>query len=191
MSGLRASPALAIAAWLLLAPAASAQNLPPADGPELESYCRSTECRRDVVTQVRLLDGRIQEESKPLHRPAITRSSISVLLGEELQAVPEFDGQIFLGWRAPERRESSRTPVLTFKLNQESDGSISVGISNVGPDPVKLRMYIRTPGAREGEYTSSCPVLAGGAVFEYWSRPVIEVIIQEAALLRDAALLCD
>lgn len=191
MSGLRASPALAIAVWLLLGPAASAQNLPPADGPELEQYCRTAQCRRDVVTQVRLVDGRIQEESKPLHRPAITRGSISIMLGEELQAVPDFDGETFLGWRSPERRESSRTPVLTFKLAQENDGSISAAISNVGRDPVKLRMYIRTPGAREGEYTSSCPVLAGGAVFEYWTRPVIEVIVQEAVLLRDAALLCD
>lgn len=171
--------------------AAMAQDLPPADGPELEEYCRNAPCRRNVVTQIRLADGRIQEESKPLHRPALVRGSLSIMLGEELVAVPDFQDEQFRGWRPPERREPSRNPVLTFKLNQESDASVAASISNSGPDPIKLRLYVRSPGASEGEYTSSCPVLSGGTVYEYWNRPVVEVIVVEAILLEDDALLCD
>lgn len=173
------------------ASAAFGQDLPPADGPALEEFCRSAPCRRDVVTRIRLADGRIQEESRPLHRPALVRGSLSIMLGEELVAVPEFQDEQFRGWRAAERREPSRNPVLTFKVSQESDTSIAASISNSGPDPVKLRMYVRGPGAAEGEYTSSCPVLSGGTVYEYWNRPVVEVIVVEAILLEDDALLCD
>jgi hypothetical protein len=189
-----------IVRWVLrlLAPLAAVgsgvalgQDLPPADGPALEEYCRNAPCRRDVVTQLRLADGRIQEESKPLHRPALTRGSLSIMLGEELVAVPDFQDEQFRGWRQPERREPSRNPVLTFRVVQESDTSVSASISNSGPDPIKLRMYVRSPGASDGEYTSSCPVLSGGTVYEYWNRPVVEVIVVEAIVLEDDALLCD
>lgn len=171
-----------------------AQDQVPATGTELENFCRSAACRRDVTVSVRLADGRVQHEHLPLYRPAIHRSSVSVLLGESIEAVPDFDDDdVFQGWRAPGRRESSRTPQLTFKLSQsEGDGSIAASIANAGRDPVKLRLYIRDSGATEAEYTSSCPVIAGGGVYEYWTRPVAEMIVREATLLTDdAALLCD
>lgn len=178
---------------LILSVAVLAQDEPPAAPADLEAYCESASCRQNMVVRVRLADGRIQEETAPLYRPAVTRQSVSVLLGEDIRAVPEFDDGTFLGWREAERRESSRNTVLTFKVTQmESDGSISAAISNNGDDPVKLRLYIRTPGSAQGEYTSSCPVVAGGTVYEYWSRPVVEVIVREASLLTDdSALMCD
>lgn len=183
---------LVIAGGLLLSGTGAAQNTPPHDGPELAAYCADAPCRRDVVSRVRLADGRIQEESKPLHRPAITRDSVSVLLGEEIRAVPEFDDATFRGWRPAERREGGRTTVMTIKIEQIEDGSIAAQIANSGRDPIKLRLYLRTPGAIEGDYTSSCPVVAGGSVYEYWSQPVIEVIVRDAILVTDdSALLCD
>ncbi|MBX3725542.1 MAG: hypothetical protein KF823_06450 [Xanthomonadales bacterium] len=185
------SLALAASAWL---PGQTvAQGQVPTALPELERYCQQAPCRRGIAVSVRLEDGRVQEESRPLYRPAIARDSLSVLLGEELEAVAEFDGSQFLGWREPRRRESSRTPVLSFRLNQAAgDPSVSLQVSNAGGEPVKLRLFIRTPGAATGDYTSSCPVIAGGTVFEYWSQPVIEAIVTEAVLLgNDGALLCD
>lgn len=180
-----------VAAGAMHAPRGHAQA-PPTDAAGLAEYCQRQPCRRDVSVRVVLADGRVQEESRPLHRPAILRESISVLLGETLDAVADFEDEQFRGWRAPARRESSRTPLLTLRLEQSAgDGSIAVAISNAGRDPVKLRLYVRTPGALEGEYTSSCPVPGGGTIYEYWDRPVIEVIVREAALLPDAALLCD
>lgn len=180
-------------AMLFLPALARTQSEPPVTANDLEAYCRNAPCRENMVVRVRLADGRVQEETAPLYRPAVTRQSVSVLLGEEIRAVPEFDDETFLGWREARRRESSRNLVLTFKLAQmHSDGSLSAAISNSGDDPVKLRLYIRTPGSAEGEYTSSCPVVAGGTVYEYWSRPVAEVIIREASLLtEDSALMCD
>src|SRR5690606_13055153 len=145
------------------------------------------------VVQIQLPDGRVQEERSTLYRPALTRASLSVLLGEELRAVPEFDDETFAGWRNAERRGSGRTTVLTLKLTQAgSDRSLSLAISNSGREPVKLRLFTRTVGSGNLDYTSSCPVVAGGTVYEYWSLPIIEVVVREASLLSDdAALLCD
>lgn len=188
------------ARWLLLAlvaagaPApAAAQGQVPTAMPELERYCQQAPCRRNVAIAVNLADGRVQEESRPLYRPAIARDSLSILLGEELEAVAEFDGSQFLGWREVRRRESARTPVLSFRVSQSpGDPSVALQVSNAGNQPVKLRLFIRTPGAATGDYTSSCPVIAGGSVFEYWSQPVIEVIVTDALPLGDdGALLCD
>jgi hypothetical protein len=185
--------AMTLATLLTVAVDTPAQTDLPTSPADLAAYCQRQPCRKDAVVQVRLPDGRVQEERSTLYRPAVTRGSVSIPLGEELRVVPDFDDLDFQGWRAAERRESARTPVLTFKMTQStSDGSVSIGISNSGREPVKLRLSIRSAGAAAGEYTSSCPVPAGGTVYEYWSQPVVEVIVNEAALLSDdAALLCD
>lgn len=187
-----ALPVIATVCVVMPAGEARAQRDPPPAAGDLAAYCQTVACRQNAVVQVRLPDGRVQEERSTLYRPAIVRNSVSVLLGEEIRAVPEFDDDQFLGWRAAERRESGRTPVLVFKVAQAGDGSVSIGISNSGREPVKLRLSIRSAGSASAEYTSSCPVLAGGTVYEYWSEPVVEVVVREATLpTDDAALLCD
>jgi hypothetical protein len=187
-------------AWLVVAMSisrtipvgAEAQDQTPTTFDDLQAYCESAPCRQNAVVRLRLPDGRIQEETSILHRPAITQRSVSVLLGEEVRAVPEFDDETFTGWRTPERREPSRNAILTFKLEQAADGSISAIISNTGDEPLKLRMDIRPIGASQGEYTSSCPVVAEGTIYAYWEQPVAELIVHDAVLLSDdMALMCD
>lgn len=181
-----------VASAILPATPLSAQQLPEVDERMLREMCLRGECRFDVVTRVRLADGQTQEERIPQYRPAILPNSLSIMLGEELQAVADFDDNVFRRWRAPERRESSRNAVLDFKLAQTSDGSIALEVRNNGREPIKLNLFIRAPGAMAGEYTSSCPVIAGGSVFEYWSRAVAELIVGEAVLVTDAgALQCN
>ena len=193
MTDLRKAAAMATAAVLMWPALTTAQPEPPPGSAELEAYCQRVACRRDHVVRVTLPDGRVQEETSALHRPAITRNSLSVFLGEEVTAAADFDDLEFLGWREARRRESPETPVLTFRISQSStDGSVAAAITNRGRNPVKLRLHIRDAGAPAAEYTSSCPVLAGGTVYEYWSRPTVEVIVREASLLTDdTALMCD
>lgn len=178
-------------AWAV-APAA-AQDVPSVSASELRELCDRGRCRRDVTTQVRLADGQIQEERITEHRPAILRHSLSLMLGEHLEAVADFNDGQFIGWRETERRESSRNVVLNLKLDQtESDGSVSVEIRNNGRQPVKLNLFVRTAGSPQGEYTSSCPIIAGGTAYEYWSRPIVELIVGEAMLVsNDGALQCN
>lgn len=172
---------------------AAAQDAPSLEAWELRELCDRGQCRSDVVTQVRLANGQIQEERIAEHRPAIVPHSVSIMLGEELQVVADFDDGVFQRWRAPERREPSRNTVLDLTLGQtESDGSISLEVRNNGREPVKLNLFIRTAGSTQAEYTSSCPVIAGGSVYEYWSRPIVELIVGDATLVSDdGALQCN
>lgn len=184
--------AVAMSAFLSLPIETAAQDETPTTFDDLQPYCESAPCRQNAVVRLRLPDGRIQEETSILHRPAITRRSVSILLGEEVRAVPEFDDETFTGWRAPERREPSRNAILTFKLEQTADGSISATISNTGDEPLKLRMDIRPIGASRGEYTPSCPVVAEGTIYAYWEQPVAELIVHDVAISnQDLAQTCD
>ena len=169
-----------------------AQQVPTVDQWELRELCNQGRCRTDVVTRFHVGNGQIQEERIAQHRPAILPGSLSIMLGEELKAVAEFTGGTFQRWREPERRESSRNIVLEFRLTQlESDGSISLQVKNNGREPVKLDLFIRTAGAAQAEYTSSCPVLANGTVFEYWSQPIVEVVVGDVRVVSDdGALQC-
>ena len=180
-----------VVAWAA-APVA-AQEAPSLEPWELRELCDRGQCRSEVLTRIRLANGQVQEERITEHRPAILSHSVSLMLGENFQAVADFDDGVFRRWRAPERRESSRNTVLDLKLEQtDSDGSISLEVRNNGREPVKLNLFIRTAGSTQAEYTSSCPVIAGGSVYEYWSRPIVEVIVGEASLVSDdGALQCN
>ncbi|MCK9488919.1 MAG: hypothetical protein M0Q42_05890 [Xanthomonadales bacterium] len=183
---------LAMAMAMMAAPAL-AQNPPLAGSPEMTRYCTATpDCRRQVQTSVRMADGQVMTEHLPVHRPAILADSISVLLGEEVQAVPEFSRGQFRQWREARRRDEARHTIISFELTQGTDGSIAAQISNNGEDPVKLRLFVRLLGSGEEAYISSCPVAGNGSMFEYWSEPVVELLIREITVVNDdGALLCD
>ncbi len=192
-----AGPA-AIVIILLISNPTYGQRLPPdpmLSMADLESLCRSEPCRHDMMVQLRLADGRIREETATLYRPPILPGSVSVLLEDEIEAVPEFDRDgNFANWRESRRRESTRTPVLSFSLSQENDGSMAASIGNSGRDPVKVDLYLRAPGSSQFEYTSTCPIIAGGTVFEYWNQPVVEMQVRSARIVSEdseSALLCD
>lgn len=171
---------------------AAAQAIAPDDPAGLASYCRDKPCRQNASVRVRLVDGNVLMEQLDLHRPAIASGEISVLLGESITAVPDFDGDVFRGWREPRRQERRATPVLTVKLSQGSDGSIVAELANAGSEPVKVRLFTRTAGSATVTYISSCPIAGNGRVYEYWSEPVVELIAREASLISDdAALMCD
>ncbi len=171
---------------------AHAQAIAPGDPAALANYCIDKPCRQNANVSVRLADGNVLMEQLDLHRPAIAPAEISVLLGESLTAVPDFNDDAFTGWRESRRQERRNTPVLTIKLSQGSDGSIVAELANAGSEPVKVRLFTRTAGSAADTYISSCPIAGNGRVYEYWSEPVVELIAREASLISDdAALMCD
>lgn len=176
-----------------LAPAV-AQEPPPTGAPEMAGFCAGVpECRRELHTPVRMADGQQMTEHLPVHRPAILPGSLSVMLGEQVEAVPEFGrGGQFRKWREARRRDSTRNLIIRFQLRQDNDGSIAAQIDNETGDPVKLRLFVRHLGSGEETYISSCPVAANGSIFEYWAEPVVELLVRDISLVSDdAALLCD
>lgn len=179
---------------MVVAAPARAQDPPRTGSPEMTRYCSGTpDCRRELHTPVRMADGQVMTEHLPLHRPAVLPRSLSIMLGEELQAVPEFSrsGQ-FQQWRQARRRDAARNNVVTLELRQENDGSIAAQISNETGDPVKLRLFVRHLGSGDETYISSCPVAANGSIFEYWPEPVVELLIRDITQVSDdGALLCD
>lgn len=184
----------AIVVFLLLAAMPlRAQDPPRAGSPEMARYCSTTtDCRRELHTPVRMADGQVMTEHLPVHRPAILADSISIMLGDEVQAVPEFSRGQFREWREVRRRDAARNAIISFQLRQESDGSIAAQINNDGTEPVKLRLFVRHLGSGDETYISSCPVAANGSIFEYWPEPVVELLVREITLVNDdAALLCD
>ncbi len=171
---------------------AAAQAIAPGDPVALANYCRDRPCRQNASVSVRLADGNLLVEQLDLHRPAIAPAEISVLIGETLVAVPDFNNSVFRRWREPRRQERRAAPVLTLKLNQGRDGSIVAEIANGGSEPVKIRLFTRVAGSTGDTYISSCPIAGNGRVYEYWSEPVVELIAREASLVSDdAALMCD
>lgn len=189
-----------LAAALLVsayAPVASAQSLaakPVLDPVALASLCASESCRRNVSIRMDLGNGQAHEERLDLYRPPIGEDSLSILIGEEVRAVPEFARRNFERWREPRRREMDHTPVLTFGLQQRNDGTMAAALSNSGQAAVKIDLYLRTPGSTQYHYQPTCPIPAGQTLFEYWNDPVMELQVRSATVLPRSATLdrhCD
>lgn len=165
---------------------ASAQQHAPEPIPgldELASLCTREDCRRNLVLQLRLAGGDIHQERVELYRPAIGSDSVSILVGDEVRVVPEFARNNFTNWRERRRRELPNTPILSFRLRQNTDGTMAAALGNSGQSAVKIDLFVREPGSDRFQYRSTCPIPAGQTLFEYWDEPVLEMQVRSALIL--------
>jgi hypothetical protein len=161
---------------------------------ELASLCTREDCRRNLVLQLRLADGEIHQERVELYRPPIGSDSVSILVGDEVRVVPEFARNNFTNWRERRRRELPNTPILSFQLRQNTDGTMAAALGNSGQSAVKIDLFVREPGNDRFQYRPTCPIPAGQTLFEYWDAPVLEMQVRSARVLpRNANLdqVCD
>ena len=191
------SSMLIVAACLCMAPQAGAAD--PAGQPaglqELQAFCKTAPCRRDLRIQLRRAKGAPYDETFELLPPAVQDSMMTIHPGEKVSAVPLFKGDRFAGWRAVKPDEPAGTQIVTVDLSQSKENTSMMAhvSSNTGP-AIKLRMgLIRIDGDDRPEATSSCPLRAGGfSSFEMWPYPIFVLIVGDAKRLSDTdAVVCE
>ncbi|MGH8104749.1 MAG: hypothetical protein ACREO2_00360, partial [Arenimonas sp.] len=86
--------------------------------------------------------------------------------------------------------DPKKTIVVSF--TQEDDGGMMLSVSNPFERTLKFNMAIM-PIDKEALYkTSSCPILAGGRVFEMWPEPIFQILLTNPKLLddKDQTMVC-
>jgi hypothetical protein len=161
----------------------------PAEPEELQTFCETAACRRDLRVRLRRDKGEPYDQTFELLPPAVQDSMVTIHPGEKISAVPLFEGGRFTGWRAARPDEAAGTQILTIDLSQSKDDtSMMAHVStNTGP-ALKLRMgLVRLDGNERPESTSSCPLHAGGfSSFEMWPYPIFVLIVADAKRLADS-----
>ncbi len=157
---------------------------------EFVAWCADKPCRRNVVIDLRIGDGRHFRQSTDWMQPAVQPDMVTVINGEAVEAVPVFDGENFVEWRAPSGKADE--VVVRVELSQWPDESIGMRarITHNGPRTLKLSLSMMTLDDEQPRYTSSCPMPPMGGTTELWSEPIHTLIIERATYENDDSGIC-
>jgi hypothetical protein len=175
-----------VTALAAAAPAATAKPPPAAAAqPTIEDYCKTRNCRHDVDVTLRDATGKTLHMQRKLVPPAVEPEMVNVLPGETVEAVAEFKGGKFSGWRTPTPKDGSDAIRISIEFKQDAQGpGMSATVRNAGPKGVKLTMGLvrAEPGARP-EGTSSCPLVPKGSSHESCPFPVGNLLLRDVRIL--------
>jgi hypothetical protein len=165
----------------------------PASTDELREYCKTapSPCREHLQVKLRRDSGPLYDKTFDLLPPPVQQGMVTVHPGETVRAVPLFENDAFSGWRAVKPDEPADTQILSIELDQMEGktGMMARVTTNTGP-PLKLRMGLMRLDSEEPESTSSCPLAAGGGVYEMWPYPIFMLLIADAERVSDDDMVC-
>jgi hypothetical protein len=184
---------------LLMLIQAAATTTPPNDEPPyvddgpspiavemtLEQYCKTRACRHDVDISVRDAAGKTTRVQRKLMPPAVEPDMLNILPGETVQAVAEFKGGKFSGWRVPSSMDGADAVYITIELKQNAgDAGMVATIRNSSSRNLKLRMgLVRLDAGARPESTSSCPLVPKSSGYENWPFPIATLLVRDVRIL--------
>ncbi|WP_223789652.1 hypothetical protein [Marinicella meishanensis] len=153
---------------------------------EMEVYCASNPCRQNVHFKLRTDQG-VMNQKAAVYWPVIQGEQISVLAGEAVKVAGQLQGGVFKDWHmAPENGAG-----IVFKLTQnDDDNGMRLVIKNPHDFPIKVSIDM-IDLAGNLHPTSSCPVMAGGGVYEMWPHPIPELLISNVRKAGEEAKTCE
>ena len=156
----------------------------PPIGVSLEDYCDANPCRKDV--QVRFLtDQGIFDEQLDHYLPVVQGDRISLLPGETIYIEAEVQGGDFVNFnQVGENTNPDHTIVFDF---QQREGKVDMQLKVDNPFAERMKFHLdMIDFDRNAHPTSSCPVVAGGSVFETWPHPIPELIVSGVRVLAES-----
>lgn len=154
---------------------------------EQAQACADRSCRGKTVVKLQLASGELLQRQFDWFNPVIQDNSISILAGEELFIeADEQDGRLVNLKQVPENAHPEKT--LVFKFWQDPGHvDMTLAVSNPFSRPLKYRLSLMDTQSSELKPVSSCSVLGGGAAYEYWPKPIVQLLVVEPVLLPASA----
>jgi len=150
--------------------------------PQLVEYCKTADCRTDLMFTLRLQSGMILGYSPSLAPPVIYDGSIIIYPGDELFIEAEMGetGPINLKL-VEEKLNPEKTFTFKFEqINDYGDGTyMMMGVTNPFDKMLKYQAFMVLPGDGNAHETSSCPVMPGIIGFESWPQPIFQLFLTD------------
>ncbi len=139
---------------------------------DMDEFCQTNPCRKNVHFYLLTEQGKIDEEA-PLYWPVVQGDRISVLAGEKVLIEAKLAGKQFGDFVAVKASNKA----ISFDLSQSDDHlGMMLVVKNPHDVPIKISIDMIDFEGNLHE-TSSCPVIAGGSIFEMWPHPIPEILI--------------
>jgi hypothetical protein len=136
--------------------------------------------------------GAAEKRSSPDPRPpALKGQSLTIFPGETIFVEAERVGDELRLERIVERPERPER-TLSFKFREVGYRNMMLTVENPFDRPLKFDLGIAAHAGGPFSKTSSCPVIAGGSVFENWPHPIAQLVIVRLRFLADdTAMRCE
>lgn len=161
------------------------------DAAEQAQACRDAACRGRTTIKLKLASGELLQRQFDWFNPVVQGTSISILPGEELFIEAEERDGFLVDLKQVERNENpAKTLVLKF---WQDPGQVDMVLAVSNPFGKHLKYRLNLMGADSDTLSpaSSCPVLPGGSAYEYWPRPIIQLLLSEPRLIAGEKPACE
>lgn len=152
----------------------------------LVEYCKTASCRKNVRFRLKKKDGTYFEFSSKLAPPVIQPSFISIFPEETIyiEADKGKNGPINLV-HVTENKNPKKTIVFNFTKDKKlgKGYSMVLKVHNPFSKPLRYNLGIMPIDSEKLFKTSSCPVIAGGFVYELWSYPIFQIVVAKLRFL--------
>ncbi len=150
----------------------------PNDLPPKDELCPNNDCRGPITIKLIKEDGSIFEQKYEYLYPIIQSMGITIFPGENIKITGTFENNKLTNIRAL-RETDQDPPLFIFSLSQDDKDTMLLKVTNNSDTDIKYHLVMMP--LKEGKFlkTSSCPIPAGIAAYEFWSYPIYQLMIPE------------
>lgn len=162
------------------------KDSPPKESEDLismEEYCAKEQCRRNKKVSFLTDTGPI-DQTLEIYWPVVQGNQLSLLPGDKVYIEAEIkDGLITSLNQVSEITTPEKTLVFDF---QQIDGKVDMMLSVKNPFSSFIKFSLNMIDFRgQPHQTSSCPVAAGGGVYEMWPHAIPELMVSNIRVLSE------
>lgn len=162
--------------------------------PGFIEYCKTAMCRKNLTVYLNQAYGKYFEKTFKLLPPAVQDSAINIYAGEIIYIEADVNGDHPVNFKQVLNNSNPENTII-FHLEQAryiDDGlGMMLTVNNPFSRPLHYKLEMM-PLDKERLYkTSSCPVIAGGMVYEHWPHPIFQIVVTGLYFLKeDEELIC-
>lgn len=151
------------------------ENVDDAEKAEKE-MCKENLCQKNLRIQLKLKDGKTFDKTFDVFPPVIQSIGLIIVAGQDVNIEAEVSGDTLINFKVVETVvDPKKTLVVSFK--QEAGIGMMLTVKNPFDRTLKFNMAIM-PMDKDGLFkTSSCPIIAGGSIFEMWPEPIFQILL--------------
>ena len=151
-------------------------------------YCETAMCRKNLTVKLKQNDWQYYERTFELLPPAVQGEMINIYAGEKIFIEADFNADQPENFKQVlENKNPEKT--IVFDLKQATDTGDGIGmmltVSNPFSRPLHYKMGMMPLDKEDLYKTSSCPVIAGGSIYEHWPHPIFQIVIARLYFLKD------
>lgn len=156
-----------------------------------QEMCKENLCQKNLRVHLKLKDGKEYDRTFDVFPPVVQSIGLIFVAGQEINIEADVSGDTLVNYKVVDKiTQPKKTITVSFK--QEKDIGMMLVVKNPFEKTLKFNMAIM-PMDKDGLFkTSSCPIIAGGSIYEMWPEPIFQILLTNPKFLdaKDENMAC-